>query len=283
MRLIEIDSSEVTQRDPGPAPVLDWVPLDRCRINEAYQRPIEARGWATIAKIAADFSWARFGAIDVSRGPDGVFLIIDGQHRAHAARLAGITTVPALIKDLTEQQQAAAFAAINGTVTALTPLALFKAALAAREGWALRCAAVVADGGGQMMTGNWSAADKRPGMVFCIGAVRRLIDQGRAAALSASIGGLLRSGTHDDHRWFTAQPLTGLVQAVHDRGVTRADLLADFLRDVPLSRTARSVDLLKADRDGDYASVSWAVLFQGSVSVLLKDWLAKRLAEKVDA
>jgi len=49
-----------------PAPMLDWIALDRMVIDDSYQRPLNRANWVVIHKIAADFRWSRFGPILVS-------------------------------------------------------------------------------------------------------------------------------------------------------------------------------------------------------------------------
>lgn len=259
--------------DPGVAPDLVWVDLDRCRINEVYQRPIERRGWATIRKIAEGFSWARFGAIDVAKADDGTFHIIDGQHRAHAAAMCGIAQVPALVKSLTVQEQAAAFASINGTVTRLTPLQVFRAAMAAKEGWALQCDAYVGEAGCRLMKSNKSSSEKKAGEVFCVSTVRGLIDAGAAASLVAALGGLMQSDGHADPRWFGDQTVKALTWAVHKHGVTRPDLVARFLNAHDLDMIDRASRRVWEQRRGEFGAPSFAALFQQSIAAYLGAWL----------
>ena len=63
----------------------------------------------------------------------GKFAIIDGQHRATAAALIGIETVPAQVIVADRIEQASAFKSINGQVTRVNKLALHHAAVAAGD------------------------------------------------------------------------------------------------------------------------------------------------------
>lgn len=141
----QIDPVEVTVTG---VPEVDFINISDLVIDDSYQRSIERRGWTNIRNIALNFDWAKFSPLMVSRRQYGKFAIIDGQHRAHAAKLCGIVVVPALVSNLTMPQEASAFSWINGAVTALTPNQIFRAALAACESWAVQCDAVVKRGGG---------------------------------------------------------------------------------------------------------------------------------------
>jgi hypothetical protein len=54
--------------------------------------------------MVGQFPWGRTGPIDVAEGPNGVRIIMDGHHRAAAARQAGIESVPIRIHQVSEKQ-----------------------------------------------------------------------------------------------------------------------------------------------------------------------------------
>lgn len=95
---------------------LEYVPIENLVFNDAYQRQIDNRGRRNIKKIVEGFQWGRFSPLIVARHGDD-FAVIDGQHRSHAAALVGISHVPALVTEMTVQEQASAFSWINGSVT----------------------------------------------------------------------------------------------------------------------------------------------------------------------
>jgi ParB-like chromosome segregation protein Spo0J len=75
----------------------------------------------------------------VSRRPDGALTIVDGQHRASAAKLRGdIPHLPCVITSYANTgDEAAAFVALNQMRRPLSALDLFKAAVAAEDKEAL--------------------------------------------------------------------------------------------------------------------------------------------------
>ncbi len=160
------------------APMLDWLRIADLVLDDRYQRPLERANWALIKKIAQDFRWSRFAPVLVAPLEGGRFAIVDGQHRAHAAQLVGLERIPAQIVQMDLRMQADAFAWVNGHVRAVTKHALYKAALAAGEPWALAARDAVEAGGCRLMTSNAEGGRKKPGQVYCIGLIRRLVDQG---------------------------------------------------------------------------------------------------------
>ena len=277
LRPVEILEPIKPPAPSGPMPQLEWVPVASLVINEAYQRPIESRGRKNIRKIAENFQWGRFAPLMVARGPGlGQFSIIDGQHRAHAAALCRIKDVPALVVDMSLQEQAASFSWVNGSVTALTPLAIYRAALAAAEPWALQCDAVVSRGGGRMMTYVKSASSKVPGEVFCVAAVRKIVEAGQGPALSVLIEGMMAASTMQDAHFYGSPFLVPVTHAVHQAGLTRGDLVAEFLETVdPWVIEAKVTELRKG---GEFEGVSTSALTTRSYLALIKAWARERRA-----
>ena len=119
--------------DDTPAPELRWLPIASLRIDDTYQRAITKAGRASIAKIAAGFDWRFFAPVVVSPVEGGLFAIVDGQHRATAAALIGKTEAPCSIVLADRRTQARAFSAVNGNVTRMSALAVFRARVGAGD------------------------------------------------------------------------------------------------------------------------------------------------------
>lgn len=101
------------------------VPVDQMRIDYAYQR-LSSRN---MMKIAQNWDMNRCGILVVNYR-DGLFFVIDGQHRMQAAQMNGITFLPCeMYSGLTQEQEAALFARQNEYVTKLSPYDVFKANL----------------------------------------------------------------------------------------------------------------------------------------------------------
>ena len=86
--------------DIGTPPELAWLPVDKLDVDPAYQRTLDTKAsQKLITKIAENFRWISFQAILATpqgEGDDRRWLIIDGQHRAAAAKQRGIPHIPAI-------------------------------------------------------------------------------------------------------------------------------------------------------------------------------------------
>ncbi|WP_279483435.1 DUF6551 family protein [Aureimonas sp. SK2] len=161
----------------GAAPMLQWIDIAHLRADPRYQRDLRPDNVRAIQRIAESFDWSKFSAVHVAPIEGGLFAIIDGQHRTHAALACGLEKVPCLVTHMTLKQQASAFAAINGLATRVTPVQIFRAALAAEEAWALKLLEVCEKADCKAVTYNTSSVNKRPGDVFCITYLRTLIER----------------------------------------------------------------------------------------------------------
>jgi hypothetical protein len=121
VRAISVEGFEKPKgMSPGPAPMLQWIRIAELVVDPTYQRPIIGKGRKNVDQIARSFSWSCFAPVVVSPVEGGKFAVIDGQHRTTAAALAGFETVPCQVVIAAQQEQAAAFKAINGITTAIS-------------------------------------------------------------------------------------------------------------------------------------------------------------------
>lgn len=178
MRSIDIlGMQKPAVRDPGPVPDFAQLSIDRLVVDEEYQRPIGKDGRKAIERIAAKFEWTKFSTVVVAPISGGRYAIIDGQHRTTAAKLIGIREVPCQVVSLDRAGQAAAFSAINGSVTKITAWNIYKAALAANEGWATACRRTTEAAGCRLMTYNKSANAREAGELYGVNTMRELIER----------------------------------------------------------------------------------------------------------
>lgn len=175
------------QVDAGAVPELRWLAIDDLRVDEGYQRPLGPANWAAIRKIAKGFNWGKFTPVMAAPIVGGGYALIDGQHRSHAARMAGFTHVPAMIVVLSRGDQAASFSAVNGSTIAISAFHVYRAALTAGEDWAIRSRDAVAAAGCTLMESNPSFQNRKPGQVFSIVLIRKHIEMGRDAFVTAAL------------------------------------------------------------------------------------------------
>lgn len=161
--------------DPGPLPRLDWIDVARLRIDPRYQRHILRAGEKNIIAIARKFEWSKFAVVIVAPIAGGLFAIIDGQHRATGAALRGMKKVPCLIVEADLRQQADAFVAVNGNVTAMSSLQLHAARVAAGDPAALALNEVCAAADVAICRYPVPANKMKPGETLAVGVLRELL------------------------------------------------------------------------------------------------------------
>lgn len=169
----------------GSPPTLEWRPVGELLIDETYQRAIDTGPSQTlIRKIAQFWDWGLCQPLAVSRRPNGTLTIVDGQHRASAAKLRGdIAHLPCVITSYASAgDEAAAFVALNQMRRPLSALDLFKAALAAEDREALEimdCLQRV----GLSIAPHTNYTAWKPGMVSNVGGLKECLRQKGHAVL----------------------------------------------------------------------------------------------------
>jgi hypothetical protein len=161
---------------PGPAPVLDWIKVEKLVVDNEYQRGISRRGAINIAQIAHQFDWSKFAPVIVAPVEGGLFAIVDGQHRTTAAMLRGLNSVPCQIVQADRAKQAAAYAAVNGNVTKTTHTQLFHAKLAAGDEMAKAVAAICLLADVTVIRTNTTQSNMKAGQTSAVGALMRCYD-----------------------------------------------------------------------------------------------------------
>ncbi len=126
---------------------LEWLSIASLVVDPAYQRDISNTGRKNVRRIANSFNWSMFTPVIVAPVGGSKFAIVDGQHRTTAAALVGMERVPCAIIEAVPHEQAAAFKAINGNVTKLSPMQLHHASVAAGDEGALHLSRICAAAG----------------------------------------------------------------------------------------------------------------------------------------
>ena len=199
---------------PTTKPELAWLDINNLVIDNEYQRPIVRNGWEQIKWIANNFNWNSFSPVLVSQVDNNTYAVIDGQHRVHAALLAGHDSVPALIVQATQAEQAAAFSRVNGNTTRVTPHTIYKAALAAKEHWAVESHRLVTAAGCQLPRSNKSTKNKLPGDILCIGLVKNMVENFEGNALEHGLRALRSSCFGDNIDVYNAVIIKPWLQSV---------------------------------------------------------------------
>jgi hypothetical protein len=171
---------------PGAVPMLQWLKIEDLVVDPAYQRPIVGNGCRNVDRIAREFSWSCFAPVVVSPVEGGKFTIIDGQHRTTSAAILGIESVPCQIVIADLSAQAAAFKAINRTITPISQMALHAAALVANEPWAVQIAHVCACAQVELLRYPVPIGKQSPGQTMAVGAMTQCLKYyGEATLITA--------------------------------------------------------------------------------------------------
>ena len=177
MRTISIDGFEkLNSIFAGSAPVLEWLRIVDLVVDPTYQRPIEGNGRNEVYRIARSFLWSCFAPVVVARVENGKYAIIDGQRRTTAAALVGFDTVPCQIVVATQQEQAVACKALNGTSVPGTSvpvsrMAQHAAAVVASDERAVQLANICARADVKLLRYPIPVDRQSPGQTMAIGAL----------------------------------------------------------------------------------------------------------------
>lgn len=231
-------------------PTLARVPIADLGLDDRYQRPLGPSNWRAITKIAQNFDWKRFTPILVAPAGNGKFAIIDGQHRTHAALMRGYDKVPAMVVAMTVDEQARAFAAVNGDVTAITIFHLYKAALFAQDFWAVKSNEIVREAGCELMPYPVSAVHRKPRQIMQIGLVRDHVEMNRCALFTAGLRAIAECpyGDHlDAYASAVLKPWLSALAALDD---WQALNLGAFLEVVNLVKLADHVAAMRKNDAG---------------------------------
>lgn len=238
----------------GAVPQLMWVKIADLVVDDRFQRPLNKANWNAIARIATGFSWGKFAPVVAAPIEGGRYALIDGQHRSHAAHLCGFDSIPAMIVMLTPEAQAASFAAISGNVTQITGFHVYKAALAAGEGWAESCRDAVSAAGCNLMTYNASAAVRKPGQVYCIALVKRYVAAGKGAVVTRGLAAIAAQDGQDI-RHYADQVLDPWFAAI-DAAPGALDMdLAGFVAENDLARLRARMSVVAQNPENHGRSV----------------------------
>jgi len=166
---------------------LEWLPIKQLVVDPEYQRDISVAGRKNVIKIALAFDWSMFAPVIVAPAGNNQYAIVDGQHRTTAAVLCGIDRVPCAIIDGARAAQAAAFAAINTVVTAMSPLQVHAAKLAAGDGAAAKLTKVCHASGVTICRYPVPSNKMKVGETLAAGKLYRLLEQYGDRTLTAAL------------------------------------------------------------------------------------------------
>jgi Family of unknown function (DUF6551) len=255
---------------PGPAPILDWIAVDRLVVDTEYQREIGRRGATNVMQIAEHFDWSKFAPVIVAPMEGGRFAVVDGQHRTTAAMLRNIEQVPCQVVQADRAKQAAAYAAVNGNVTKTTAQQLYYAKLAANEPSAIEISRICSAAGVEIIRRNVPLSAMKVGQTQAISALGRCLNlYGRDTLITA-----LQCITQ------TADGNAGFVRA------TIVEALCQVLNETPAWRESgeallRVMDKFKFPDAWDQIVAGRDKMFPGTTCSMMAERVRKFLARRL--
>lgn len=274
VRSIEIGgyASIATPQSLGRPPQLEWLAIADLVVDPEYQREITFVGRRNVRRIATGFNWAMFAPVVVAPAGSSKFAIVDGQHRATAAKLCGLERVPCMIVNADRGGQAMAFSVINRNVTRVQSVHLYHAAVAAGVPEALRIADICKRAGITVVRNPTALADLKPGQISFASAlgktVARFGDDVTILALRAvtASGGLL-----------TGVIAWGVVEVLHDHPEWCADeaALRFALEAIDLDEMLRTARAKAAHLKGTSATDQFESLLVERLTTALKKPIAR--------
>lgn len=193
--------------DTGTAPEARWIDVDRLLINRAYQRDLTPKSVKAIAGMVSGWDWELAGALTVKPVDGGFFEVIDGQHRAIAAKTRGIPQLLAVVgKAADVQVRATMFVRLNTLRTGVSASQRHKAAVAAGDETAKRIEACAKRAGAEVLGTPPSGSLFSVGQTVAVSALARALKVAGDAGLTR----VLRICVQADLRPIKADHILGL-------------------------------------------------------------------------
>lgn len=199
------------EKDIGPQPKLEWVPVALIDVDHNYQREADGK---RIKQILSSFRWDHFGAVVLAPAGDGRYRVTDGQHRVAAAHLhPAIDSVPALvISGSGMEAEAQNFLVINRARKAVSTVETYWAGIAAGDQHFIRIRDVLARADCEVVAGPGAY---QPGHTNAISAVDRAIKHFGEAATVAALKALRRAYP-DDAKALRGTLITALARLIRN-------------------------------------------------------------------
>jgi len=187
-----------------------FVALEEMEANTGYQRPTDS---AQVNDIVVSFNESKLGLITVSHR-DGMYHIIDGGHRSRALRILGYThALCEVFTGMTYEQEADYFRSQDTNKRRLTPYALFKSGIEAKDETCLRINDIVKANGFQV-----TKSGQRYSKIAAIGALYTIVAEYGFAVLDKTL--CLVAGTWENIDKATqSETLLGVAEFVKRYGM----------------------------------------------------------------
>lgn len=235
---LKFEVPPVPSADLGKAGEIVWLPVAQLFIDDAYQRTIDLSGRRNIRRMIEKFRWHLFDPVVVSPRGRNRYAVIDGQHRAVAAKLhGGIAKVPCWVLKCSAEEEAESFAVINGMITRVTTQALFKARIAAGDRDARAAARAAKEAGVTLLAYPVAAAAIKTGETCAVGTVEECVKKYGGDVVTPALRLIVETGG-GNRGLLRAQMIEALCDAVrmHPKWAARFEDMKAALDTAQLSK-----------------------------------------------
>jgi len=214
-----------------------WIDKTKLEVDHSYQRP-EAR--QKVLRIAAEFSWRKFGCLVVSLREDDRDVVIDGQHRALAAmKRDDVSLVPCMVfTELQLADEAGAFVGLNTARKPVSALVKYEAQLIAGDAIAVWVEQTLKAFGFERVNTLRNAMQ-----IKCIAEIQKMAETNETRTYSTLriLASLCRAGNSPAH-FDVLQVLWVLVMQVGEQGMQQMELLEERLNKVGYVALKNEID-----------------------------------------
>jgi len=214
-----------------------WIDKTKLEVDHTYQRP-EAK--QKVLRIAAEFSWRKFGCLVVSLREDDRHVVIDGQHRALAAmKRDDVSLVPCMVfTELQLADEAGAFVGLNTARKPVSALVKYEAQLIAGDAVAVWVDETLNAFGFKRVKTLHAAMQ-----IKCLAELRKMaeINQSRTYATLRILASLCRGENSPAHA-DVLQVVWVLVTQAEKQGMQQMELLEERLNKVGYIAVKKEID-----------------------------------------
>jgi hypothetical protein len=214
-----------------------WIDKTKLEVDHSYQRP-EAR--QKVLRIAAEFSWRKFGCLVVSLREDDRHVVIDGQHRALAAmKRDDVSLVPCMVfTELQLADEAGAFVGLNTARKPVSALVKYEAQLIAGDAIAVWVDQTLKALGFERVKTLHAAMQ-----IKCIAELQKMAatNETRTYSTLRILASMCRGGNSPAHV-DVLQVVWVLVMQVGEQGMEQMELLEERLNKVGYVAVKKEID-----------------------------------------
>lgn len=219
---------------------LQYLPLDVLVVDERAQREFDEK---RARRIADNFHPGALGALSVAPAINGVYRIVDGQHRAAALRMLGHTVAPCVISpEQSIEEQARDFRLINTERRSVNSIALFKVRLTEGDPQTVEINEVVEACGFHVA----QSLGRSPSAISAVEALNAVYGSGGARGLKNTLS-MIRAGWPDQPEAIAGVTIRGthLFLATYE-DVVRRDILIRAMQREPAAAVAQTAKARRA-------------------------------------